>query len=48
MHSPAVVTPLHILPHSPLLTLSALYICRGKLPLAQVSTFEKREVFSMV
>ena len=48
MHSPAVVTQLQIFPHSPLLTLSALYICEGELLLAQVSTFEKREVISMV
>ncbi|HEY9631734.1 MAG TPA: hypothetical protein V6C84_30955 [Coleofasciculaceae cyanobacterium] len=42
------MTQLHLLPHSLLLTLSALYICEGELPLAQVSTFEKREVISMV
>ncbi len=48
MYSPAIVTQLHILPHSPSLFPAALYICAGKLPLAQVSTFEKREVISMV
>jgi hypothetical protein len=48
MHSPLAVTYPYILNKSPLLALTALYICEGKLPLAQVSTFVKREVISMV
>ena len=45
--SPIMIKP-HILNNNLLLTPAALYICAGKLPTAQVSTFVNREVISMV
>jgi hypothetical protein len=48
MHSPSVMTQRRILPKSSSLAPAPLYICAGKPPIAQVSTFEKREVVPMV
>jgi len=48
MHSPSAVIQLYILNNSPLLTPATLYIWEGKLPMAQVSTFENCEVISML
>jgi hypothetical protein len=48
MHSPSVMIHPYVLHNSSRLTVTTPYICAGQLPIAQVSTFEKREVVSMV
>jgi hypothetical protein len=48
MHSPSIMVQPQILHNSSLLTPTTPYTCVGQRPMAQVSTFEKREVVSMV